>query len=37
MGIAAFSVGTASGFIGGKIMCKLTGGKVNPMIGAAWV
>jgi carboxybiotin decarboxylase len=37
MGLAAFSVGTASGVIGGKIMCKLTGGKVNPMIGAAGV
>ena len=37
MGLAAFSVGTASGVIFGKIMCKLTGGKVNPMIGAAGV
>ena len=37
IGLAAFSVGTASGVIGGKIMCKLTGGKVNPMIGAAGV
>ena len=37
MGLAAFAIGTASGVIGGKIMCKLTGGKVNPMIGAAGV
>ena len=37
MGLAAFSMGTASGVIGGKLMCKLTGGKVNPMIGAAGV
>ncbi|MEG2256483.1 MAG: sodium ion-translocating decarboxylase subunit beta, partial [Cetobacterium sp.] len=37
MGLAAFSVGTAAGVIGGKIMCKLTKGKVNPMIGAAGV
>lgn len=37
MGLAAFSVGTASGVLGGKLMCKLTGGKVNPMIGAAGV
>ena len=37
MGLAAFAIGTASGVIGGKIMCKLTGGKINPMIGAAGV
>lgn len=27
MGLAAFAIGTASGVIGGKIMCKLTGRK----------
>ena len=37
MGLVAFSVGTASGVLFGKIMCKATGGKVNPMIGAAGV
>ena len=37
MGLAAFSVGTATGVLGGKLMCKLTKGKVNPMIGAAGV
>ncbi len=37
LGLLAFSVGTASGVIFGKIMCKVTGGKVNPMIGAAGV
>jgi len=37
LGIVAFSVATASGVIGGKIMSKATGGKVNPMIGAAGV
>ncbi|MCR3905709.1 MAG: sodium ion-translocating decarboxylase subunit beta [Tenericutes bacterium] len=37
LGLFAFSVATASGVIGGKIMCKLTHGKVNPMIGAAGV
>ena len=37
LGILAFSVATASGVLGGKVMCKLTGGKVNPMIGAAGV
>lgn len=37
LGLIAFAVGTASGVIFGKIMCKVTGGKVNPMIGAAGV
>lgn len=37
LGLCAFSVGTASGVIFGKIMCKLTKGKINPMIGAAGV
>lgn len=37
MGLVAFSVGTASGVLFGKLMCKLTGGKINPMIGAAGV
>ena len=37
MGLAAFSVGTAAGVLGGKVMCKLTKGSVNPMIGAAGV
>ena len=37
LGLVAFMAGTAFGVIAGKIMCKLTGGKVNPMIGAAGV
>ena len=37
LGLIAFGVATASGIIGGKIMCKMTHGKVNPMIGAAGV
>ena len=37
LGLVAFSVGTAAGVIFGKIMCKLTGGKVNPLIGSAGV
>lgn len=37
LGLLAFSIATASGVLGGKIMCKLTHGKVNPMIGAAGV
>ncbi|EQK46438.1 putative methylmalonyl-CoA decarboxylase, beta-subunit [Paraclostridium bifermentans] len=37
MGLVAFSVGTAAGVLFGKIMYKVSGGKVNPMIGAAGV
>lgn len=37
LGLAAFSMGTAGGVIFGKIMCKLSGGKVNPLIGSAGV
>ena len=37
LGLVAFAVGTAAGVIFGKIMCKRTGGKVNPLIGSAGV
>ena len=37
LGLVAFAVGTAAGVIFGKIMCKFTGGKVNPLIGSAGV
>jgi sodium ion-translocating decarboxylase beta subunit len=37
MGLAAFAAGTAAGVLFGKLMCKLSGGKINPMIGAAGV
>ncbi len=37
LGLLAFSVSTAAGVIFGKIMCKATGGKVNPLIGSAGV
>ena len=37
LGLFAFMMGTASGVIFGKIMCKATGGKVNPLIGSAGV
>lgn len=37
MGLVAFSIGTAGGVLFGKIMCKLSGGKINPMIGSAGV
>jgi oxaloacetate decarboxylase beta subunit len=37
LGLAAFSMGTAAGVLFGKLMCKLSGGKVNPLIGSAGV
>ena len=37
LGLIAFAFGTAAGVIFGKIMCKLTGGRINPLIGAAGV
>ena len=37
LGLVAFAVGTASGVLMGKLMCKMTNGKVNPLIGAAGV
>ncbi len=37
LGLIAFALGTAAGVIFGKIMCKVTGGKVNPLIGSAGV
>ncbi len=37
LGVVAFGMGTAGGVLLGKVMCKLTGGKINPMIGAAGV
>ena len=37
LGAFAFSIGTASGVLMGRVMFRLTGGKVNPLIGAAGV
>ena len=37
LGLIAFSIGTAAGVLIGKLMCALTKGKINPMIGAAGV
>ncbi len=37
LGLLAFCVATASGVIFGKIMCVVSGGKVNPLIGSAGV
>ena len=37
LGVLAFSLGTAGGVLLGKLMCFLTHGKVNPLIGSAGV
>ena len=37
LGLIAFAGGTAGGVLAGKVMCKLSKGKINPMIGAAGV
>ena len=37
LGVIAFMLSTAGGMIGGVIMYKVTGGKVNPLIGSAGV
>jgi len=37
LGLIAFAVGTMGGVLVAKIMCKVTGGKVNPLIGNAGV
>ena len=37
LGIVAFGVGTAGGVILGKVMCVVTHGKINPLIGSAGV
>ena len=37
LGVLAFSFGTAGGVLLGKLMCALTKGKINPLIGAAGV
>ena len=37
LGVVAFGISTAGGLLGGNVMCKLTGRKVNPLIGSAGV
>lgn len=37
LGVLAFSIATAGGVLVGKLMCKITKGKINPLIGAAGV
>ena len=37
LGVIAFGLSTLGGLLGGLVMCKLTHGKVNPLIGSAGV
>ena len=37
LGLVAFIGGTAGGLLFGKLMCRMTGGKINPLIGSAGV
>ena len=37
LGLVAFCVATAAGTLFGKLLCVLTGGKINPLIGSAGV
>ena len=37
LGVVAFGISTAGGLLGGDVMCALTKGKVNPLIGSAGV
>ena len=37
LGLVAFIFGTVGGILLGKLLCKLTGGKINPLIGSAGV
>ena len=37
LGLIAFAFGTAGGVLLGRLMCKLSGGKINPLIGSAGV
>ena len=37
LGLVAFAIGTFGGCMLGKLLCKLTHGKINPLIGSAGV
>ncbi|MBE6602159.1 MAG: sodium ion-translocating decarboxylase subunit beta [Ruminococcaceae bacterium] len=37
LGLVAFMISTVGGLLTAKIMCKLSGGKINPLIGSAGV
>lgn len=37
LGLVAFALGTAGGVLLGKVLCRVTRGKINPLIGSAGV
>ena len=37
LGLIAFAFGTAAGILFGKLLCLITKGKINPLIGSAGV
>ena len=37
LGLAAFCFGTFGGVMLGKLMCRISGGKINPLVGSAGV
>ena len=37
LGLVAFAFGTFGGMVLGQVLCKATGGKINPLIGSAGV
>ncbi len=37
LGLVAFTCGTIGGLLMGRLMCKISGGKINPLIGSAGV
>ena len=37
LGLVAFAISTVGGLLGGKVMYKASGGKINPLIGSAGV
>ena len=37
LGVCAFALSTCGGLLGGQVMCLLTKGKINPLIGSAGV
>ena len=37
LGLVAFAISTSGGLLVGNLMCKLSGGKINPLIGSAGV
>ena len=37
MGLLAFAFATVGGILLGKVLCAITGGKINPLIGSAGV